>query len=300
MTQPIGGRTYGGWRRAADARSASIQGGNTPQRFGRSITPTGPGRPLRPGWKIGSRIGGAPQGAQPYLGGWGRQGWDKGQDESMWSVKGGCTLSRPKLGDRMSEQSAPKQRKWITSRNQINHCTNVDGIGGREFNHLDESFQRNVKSEEMGRQAQPYGWCPGSLLTNLSDLHPRARLDRPMSAHHLKIGSWLDHPRSYYNQSWKATTERTGPGSRRNLEAASEYAKIFEMYTSGSILAQALVVSDERAFLPENWWCPLGSGAEELGEEDLRASTIPFSLRGRSLRGGSPLLVDNGCICKPH
>ena len=105
ITQPIGGRTYGGWRRAADARSASIQGGNTPQRFGRSITPTGPGRPLRPGWKIGSRIGGAPQGAQPYLGGWGRQGWDKGQDESMWSVKGGCTLSRPKLGRiRMTQQ----------------------------------------------------------------------------------------------------------------------------------------------------------------------------------------------------
>ena len=99
VTQPVGGRTYGGWRRAADARSASIQGGNTPHGGGGSIAPTGPGRPLRPGWKIGSMIGGAPQGAQPYLGGWGRQGcfvsyrcvmWFKGHGPSKSGARGEC------------------------------------------------------------------------------------------------------------------------------------------------------------------------------------------------------------------
>ena len=37
---------------------------------------------------------GAQSGAQPYLGGWGRQGWEKG----CWIAQGGCTLSQPKFG----------------------------------------------------------------------------------------------------------------------------------------------------------------------------------------------------------
>ena len=36
---------------------------------------------------------GAPSGAQPYLGGWGRQGWGKGYD--MRNVKGGVLYPNP-------------------------------------------------------------------------------------------------------------------------------------------------------------------------------------------------------------
>ena len=48
ITQPVGGRTYGGGRRRASARCADILGGNTPQRRRRSITRRDgtPDRPL--------------------------------------------------------------------------------------------------------------------------------------------------------------------------------------------------------------------------------------------------------------
>ena len=208
-------------------------------------SPTGPGRSIRPGWKIGS-IGRAPPGAQPYQGGWGRQGGDKGRYESMWNAQGGCTLSRPKIGDRIMSQSAPKQRKPITSRNHYI----VDGTGGRESNNLDENFQ-GVRWKE--RQAQPnpqnlVGWCPGSSLTNLSDPHPRAGLDRPTSAEVVtfEMGSRLDHPRSYQCDCRHESENPLGglgqalvvtwkpPGGPQKI-----WRVIYQM-TAGSILAQAI------------------------------------------------------------
>ena len=115
-------------------------------------------------------------------------------------------------------------------------------------NYLDESF-RGVW--EKGRQAQAIpqnmdAWCPGSLRTNPADLHRRARSAGPTSAEVIcfEIGSWLDHPGSYYSVSMRVPPERTGPPSRRKVEAARGSAKIFEMNdcTPGSILVQRFII----------------------------------------------------------
>ena len=60
--------------------------------------PTDPGRRLALGGGSDLMIGGAPSGAQPFQGGWGRQGKGKGSIQLSWSVQGGCTLSRPESG----------------------------------------------------------------------------------------------------------------------------------------------------------------------------------------------------------
>ena len=166
----------------------------------------------------------------------------------MWNAQGGCTLSRPKLGRfNDTDKTAPMQRGPITSRNHRDSrmiCATVDGIGGSELNSLKTRVFYGCIFE-MGRQAQPnplelVGWCPGSLLTNLVGPHRRAGLTRPTSAATLlSIGSRLDPPRSYY--SMRANIDlRTGPGSRRNLEAAGaiENFSRINVTTAGSILAQ--------------------------------------------------------------
>ena len=99
-TQPIDRRVYGGWRRRASARCAGILGG-TPHvhnLWAGALMGAGGGSILT-GRDAGSpkggirSIGGAPSGAQPYQGGWGRQGEGKGQDSKMRIAQGGCTLS---------------------------------------------------------------------------------------------------------------------------------------------------------------------------------------------------------------
>ena len=153
----------------------------------------------------------------------------------MWSVKGGCTLSQPCGNRTCIGHIAPKERAPITSRNQIRSRANinVDGTGGESHpnNILEENFQCGLKSRVMGRQAQAIpqnleAWCPGSLRTNLATTHHRAVVAKPMSAANLlEIGSWLDHPRSYYNETMRHAPGRTGPPSRRKVEAARGLTK---------------------------------------------------------------------------
>ena len=128
---------------------------------------------------IGS-ISGAPSGAQPCQGGWGRQGMGKGYDINMWSEQGGCTLSlramrarRPSIFNPVSNRTRSDNK----IRNQINHRrirATVDGIGGEFYNDLQTRVFNGCQSG-MGRQAQglPQNlepWCPGSLLTNMANL----------------------------------------------------------------------------------------------------------------------------------
>ena len=123
----------------------------------------------------------------------------------------------------------------ITSKNR-HFGMAVDGQGG-----IRESHQNNILEESFphvrgtGRQAQALpqnleAWCPGSLRTNWEKPHPRAGVTQPTSADltMCEIGSWLDHPRSYYDNLVRAPTEQIGPPSRRKVEAASGTAKILK------------------------------------------------------------------------
>ena len=136
-------------------------------------------------------------------------------------------------------RSAPKQRERTTNRNQFNHrtiCATVDGMGGSEHNDLQTRVFNGCRSG-MGRQAlaNPQNWvarCPGSLLTNLSDPHPRAGLERPTSADEVsfEMRSRLDHPRSHHSDGERpladwATLSSKG-GSRQG------YTKDFENWIS--------------------------------------------------------------------
>ena len=82
ITQPRSRRTVGGWRRAADARSASIQG-NTPHGGGGSNRRRD-GTPVRP-WRGDRSIGGAPAGARSFASGrgWRRLERKKGFSEQL-------------------------------------------------------------------------------------------------------------------------------------------------------------------------------------------------------------------------
>ena len=159
-----------------------------------------------------------------------------------------------------------RMRSDNKNRNQINHKrirAFVDGIGGlSEYqNHLEEKFQCEFDLESMGRQARaiPQNWearCPGSLRTNWVNPHPRAGVTQPTSADLTicEIGSWLDHPGSYYVKRMRTPTEWTGPGARRNLEATSGCARFLKnrlvtLTTAGSILAQVLIFGIERFFM---------------------------------------------------
>ena len=148
----------------------------------------------------------------------------------MWIIQGGCTLSQPEV-NYSTDLHAP-----MTNRNHhFGLGVGVDGMGGasESFDNILEENFRSVRY--MGRQAQglPQNlgpWCPGSLRTNPADLHRRARSAGPMSAEVIcfEIGSWLDHPGSYYSVSMRVPPERTGPPSRRKVEAARVVHKNFE------------------------------------------------------------------------
>ena len=213
----------------------------------------GSGRPMGVEAEEARRIvrGGA-VGAQLTLPvGWGWHG--KGSVQSWWSEQGGCTLSRPETGIDDSEQSAPKQRKRV-NRNHRFKCVIVDGIGGLSeyHNNLEENFQCAFGLESMGRQAQgiPQNlepWCPGSLRTNSATTHHRAVVAEPTSAEVFERGSWLDHPRSSYVTSIREPPERTGPGARRNLEAARGDPKFFENNSSddcGFYFGSRVIIKD--------------------------------------------------------
>ena len=200
------------------------------------ITPTEPGRRRPLGGRSYLEDRGA-QCAQPFLGGWGRLGWDKAS--SMWSVKGGCTHRAMRALDQITDQSAPMQRKPRTSRNSLNTCeldTLVDGKGGTRKlrqNNLEESFQCEFHLRVKERQARALpqnleARCPGSSLTNLPSPHHRAGLGRPMSAAELlRMRSRPDHPRSHHCDL-ERTPERTGPPSRRKVEAARGTSEFFK------------------------------------------------------------------------
>ena len=169
--------------------------------------------------------------------------------------QGGCTLSLRAMRARRSSiinSVSNRMRSDNKNRNQINHRrirATVDGIGGEFHNDLQTRVFNGCRSG-MGRQAlaNPRNWvarCPGSLLTNLSDLHPRARLERPTSAEEFtfEMRSRLDHPRSHHCDR-ERPPERTGPPSRRKVEAARGTTKNFEMdeCTPGFILAQERLI----------------------------------------------------------
>ena len=156
--------------------------------------------------------------------------------------RGGCTLSHcaSRARDEVSRFKPVSNRTRSDNnkvdRNQFNRkCTLVDGIGGECFNVLEESFlspwsvERSGRFWEKERQAQPYpqnwvGWCPGSSRTKLACFHPRAKLAFPTSATRvvLSIEHQLDH--LWFYRVCGATVQQTGPGSRRNLEAADRIA----------------------------------------------------------------------------
>ena len=197
------------------------------------ITPTDPGRRYAQGGRSYLEDRGALC-AQPFHGGWGRlgaAGGIKGQERKLRTVQGGCTLSLP----RVYSQSCMDQTAPITIETATLGLGSVDGTGGESHinNILEENFQCEFESESTGRQAQALpqnleAWCPGSLLTNLADLHHRARSARPTSAAELlRMRSWLDHPRSHCSRFEETPPERTGPGARRNLEAARAIASRF-------------------------------------------------------------------------
>ena len=216
-------------------------GGNTPltpQLWPKELeaeeSPDGSGRRIRQGWdrsegcrgrcarRAASECIGAPSGAQPVHEGWGRLG-AAGGNKGQRRVQGGCTLSLP---------FAPIETKCKLAHAPITERVGqgpVDGMGGVsecQPNNLDESFLCEPKCWEKERQAQPYpqnwvGWCPGSSLTNLSDPHPRAGLERPTSAEEVsfEMRSRLDHPRSHQcgcehrPADWARLSSK--PGSRR-------------------------------------------------------------------------------------
>ena len=217
-------------------------GGNTPQWTptlwpkecaAEEESPDGSGRRIRQGWDRSDR---GAMCAQSLRGGWGRLGNGKGSIQ-MRSVKGGCTLPHraTRARGRIIIKSAPMQRKPRTSRNTYDLDTLVDGKGGTRKlrqNNLEESFL-GVSCKERQARALPQNLearCPGSSLTNLPSPHHRAGLGRPTSAAALlRMRPWLDHPKSHYDRFEKIPPRRTGPGARRNLEAARGAIKIFRM-----------------------------------------------------------------------
>ena len=241
--QPHSRRTVGGggdWEGKLAPRACWHGGGNPPltptlwpvecEAEDDRITPTEPGRRLAQGGRSYLEDRGALR-AQPCHGGWGRLG--ERIVNSRWIAQGGCTLSQPAStsarGQIRNHSVSNRARSDNKNRNQIKvyELDTVDGKGGtRESsrkNNLNESFQ-GVSCKE--RQAQPnpqnlVGWCPGSSLTNLSDSHPRAELERPTSADevYFEMRSRLDHPRSHQCScehrpaDWARLSSK--PGSRR-------------------------------------------------------------------------------------
>ena len=169
-----------------------------------------------------------------------------------WIAQGGCTLSLPastRARGQITNQSAPNRarsdnNKVDRNQNSRKFCALVDGIGGERFNNLQRRVFIGCRSG-TGRQAQLYpqnwvGWCPGSLLTNLSDPHPRAGLERPTSAEEFtfEMRSRLDHPRSHQcgcehrPADWARLSSK--PGSHR---CDRKFSRI-NVTIAGSILAQ--------------------------------------------------------------
>ena len=177
----------------------------------------------------------------------------------MRSNRGGCTLSHCASQARdeiirfkpVSHRTRSDNNK--VDRNRRKSHALVDGSGGAVFiNNLEENFHSPWSVERSGsfwvkeRQAQPYpqnwvGWCPGSSRTKLACFHPRAKLAFPTSATRVVLSIEHQLDQLWFYRVCGATVQQTGPGSRRNLEAADRIAmQNFEndYITPGSILAQ--------------------------------------------------------------
>ena len=191
-----------------------------------------------------------------------REGHDQGQvvidhgkddERSTLTEGGGCTLSR-----------APKPREAITNRNHFN----VDGSGGRELNNLDEDF--------------------------------RMRATRDHSTMNSETHRCFDHGRvetHVVGRPSRNTWPRSQPGCLRPLAKVGRTMTIVSKFSKWNydpcfyFGSRPRVVSDESVFHSKTGGARLVAELVNWVRKTLWASTIPFSRRGRSHRGGSPLCV---------
>ena len=111
ITQPIGGRTYGGWRRRESARCADILGGNTPQRRRRSITRRD-GTPDRPVEGSDRSVGRLRAHSHAKVAGGGRD-WVKDKTVECGEYRAGVLYPDPSSG---AIKSQTNQRQSSASR----------------------------------------------------------------------------------------------------------------------------------------------------------------------------------------